>query len=335
MSKIVIFGAGSIGCYVGARLAAGGKQVHFIGRARIAETLQEHGLSASDYHGQTWQAPTNRFSFSQTVDEQLTDADCILVCVKSAATQEAAQAMARWLKPQALVISLQNGLHNAAELQSLLPQQKVLAGMVPFNVVNQGRGHFHQGSQGELEVQQAEHLEAISASFEQAELPLIQHPNMQAVLWAKLILNLNNAINALSGLPLKTELSQRAFRRCLAAAQKEALDLMQASSIRPAKIIALPTPWIPYALNVPDIVFRILGSKMLAIDPQARSSMWEDLEAGRSTEIEWLNGEILRLAESLDRSAPINQKLYELIRAAEAGGKRNWSGQELYEYLHA
>ncbi|MGJ8669673.1 MAG: 2-dehydropantoate 2-reductase [Oceanococcus sp.] len=335
MSSIAIFGAGSIGCYVGARLAASGCQVHFIGRPRIAQAVAQHGLSASDHHGKRWQAEKAKISFSEQADQLLATADCVLVCVKSAATSEAAQALAPWLKANTLVISLQNGLHNAAELQHQLPQHKVLAGMVPFNVVNQGKGHFHQGSEGELEVQQDACLDDVSAVFQHADLPLIQHTDMQSVLWAKLILNLNNSINALSGQPLKTELSQRSFRRCLALAQHEALDLMQHAEIKPAKIIAIPTAWIPYALNVPDLVFRILGGKMLAIDPQARSSMWEDLQTGRKTEIDWLNGEILRLAESLQLSAPVNQKLYDLIRIAEVGGKRDWAGDELLKHLHA
>ena len=68
---------------------------------------------------------------------------------------------------------------------------------------------------------------------------------------------------------------------------------------------------------------------MLAIDPLARSSMWEDLEAGRRTEVDWLNGEIVRLARGQDRAAPVNARLVELVRAAEAGGERNWRGAAL------
>ena len=68
---------------------------------------------------------------------------------------------------------------------------------------------------------------------------------------------------------------------------------------------------------------------MLAMDPLARSSMWEDLEAGRQTEVDWINGEVLRLAESLGQSAPINERLVALIRSAESGGRRDWEAMEL------
>jgi 2-dehydropantoate 2-reductase len=72
---------------------------------------------------------------------------------------------------------------------------------------------------------------------------------------------------------------------------------------------------------------------MLAIDPLARSSMWEDLELGRATEVDWLNGEVVRLAQKQGRRAPVNARLVELIREAEQGGRRDWSGPELLAEL--
>jgi 2-dehydropantoate 2-reductase len=72
---------------------------------------------------------------------------------------------------------------------------------------------------------------------------------------------------------------------------------------------------------------------MLAIDPLARSSMWEDLEAGRRTEVDWLNGEIVRLARTQGREAPVNTRLLALVRAAEMGGERHWRGAALLAEL--
>lgn len=330
--KVGIFGAGSIGCHLAARLAATGTAVHLLGRPRIGDAIRKHGLSASDHLGQRWEAAGENLSFDATVTPAFLNCDVILVCVKSAATPEAGQALAG-LPKGCLVVSLQNGVRNAQQLEQALPQCSVLTGMVPFNVVNQGNAHFHQGSEGSLDIQDAQQLDAIEAEFAKAQLPWRRHPDMLAVQWSKLVLNLNNPINALSGLPLRTELSQRAYRQCLALAQTEALSLMDRAAIPTAKIIALPTALIPRALNVPDWLFARLGSKMLAIDPQARSSMWEDLELGRKTEIDWLNGEVLRLAEQLKCHAPVNAKLVELIRAAESGGRRDWSGAELLAQL--
>ena len=85
--------------------------------------------------------------------------------------------------------------------------------------------------------------------------------------------------------------------------------------------------------EAPTWLFRLLANKMLAIDPLARSSMWEDLEAGRITEVDWLNGEIVRLAEKMGHHAPVNARLIALIREAEASRKRRWSGEDLLTEL--
>lgn len=341
--RIVVFGAGSIGCYVGGCLAAAGADVRFVGRETMAATLRQHGLALSDLHGRRQiVAPGN--VHCDTGPAVLADADLVLVCVKSAATAAAAATLAQYLRDGTVVVSLQNGLHNAdvlaRQLAATHPHRVVLAGMVPFNVVNRGDGRFHCGSDGNLAVARHAALAPFRAAFAAAGLPLDEHDDMPAVLWAKLLLNLNNAINALSGLPLKEELSQRDYRRCLALAQREALDLLALTRQPLARLTPLPPRWIPDLLAVPDALFRLLANRMLAIDPLARSSMWEDLEAGRSTEIDWINGEVVKLAQSLGRSAPVNARCITLVRAAERGaqgqgGRRDFSGAELLAELRA
>lgn len=326
--KICIMGAGSIGCYIGGRLAAAGGDVTFIGRARSGDTLQKYGLRLTDYKGAALVVTPQQVTFSTTTD-CAAQADLVLVTVKSASTAQAAEALATMLRPGAVVISFQNGLGNAAVLRDKLPAATVLAAMVPFNVVNRGDGVFHQGSEGDLEIETHTELERHAALFARAGLPLKRHTDMLPVQWAKLLLNLNNPVNALSNIPLKAQLAQRDYRRCLALAQHEAFALLDSAGIKPARLTPLPARWIPRLLTVPDFLFARLASKMLAIDPLARSSMWEDLAAGRLTEVEWINGEIVRLARSQGLDAPVNATLVALVHAAERGGKRQWSGTEL------
>ena len=325
---IVVLGAGSIGCYVGARLALGGANVRLVGRARIAHEAAEHGLRASDYKGFDRVLPNPAFD---TTPDTLRDADLVLVTVKSGATPEAACELAAHVKPGALVVSFQNGLSNAKALAQALPAHTVLAGMVPFNVLHRAPGWFHQGTQGDLDVQRHAMLAPYRDAFAAAGLPLVEHDDMRAVQWSKLLLNLNNGINALSGQPLKTQLAQRGYRRCLAAAQREALALLDAAGIVPAQITTLPPRAIVRVLGLPDWLFRLVARRMLAIDPVARSSMWEDLEAGRTTEVEWLNGEVVRLAQELGRPAPVNALLRKLVQDAEQGGNRAWSADALWQ----
>lgn len=338
MAGICIYGAGSIGCYIGGRLAATGTPVTFIGRARVQDELSRHGLHLTDYRGADLRVAAADIRYASAPDDiarAVAAADLVLVTVKSAATADAAGELAGMLKPDTVVLSFQNGLGNAGVLQSALPAFRVVAGMVPFNVVHHGDGHFHQGSEGHLDAAAHPGLAVFQPLFARAGLPLVLQPDMTAVLWSKLLLNLNNPINALSGIPLKAELSQRAYRRCLAMAQQEALALIDAAGIRLVRLTPLPPNWIPRLMTVPDALFRLLANRMLQIDPLARSSMWEDLEAGRRTEIDWINGEVIRLATRLGRHAPVNACLVALIRAAEQGGERAWSGDALLAELRA
>ncbi len=334
MTRISVYGAGSIGCYVGGRLIATGSTVTLIGRERLARELAEHGLHLTDWRGADLRVAPAAVSFATSPAPAAT-ADLVLVTVKSAATEEAGRELAPLLRPGTVVISFQNGLHNAEVLRRCLPEAVVLTGMVQFNVLQRGAGSFHEGSEGKLEVERHPALTPFLDAFARAGLPLELHDAMLGVQWAKLLLNLNNPVNALSNLPLKDELSQRAFRRCVALAQAEALALLAAAGIVPARLTPLPPAWIPRLLATPDFIFTRVASRMLAIDPTARSSMWEDLEHGRRTEVDFLNGEIVRLAERLGRSAPVNARLVALIRDAENGGRRKWSGDELHEELAA
>ncbi|HEU4948349.1 MAG TPA: 2-dehydropantoate 2-reductase [Kribbella sp.] len=332
--KIAVYGAGGIGCYVGGRLAATGSEVTLVGRQWAADEIARNGLRLTDWQGADLRVPAADVRF-ETQPSGATEADLVLVTVKCAATAAAAEELAAVLKPTAVVLSLQNGLHNADVLRERLPNQVVLAGMVPFNVLKRGNGTFHQGTEGGLEVEQHPALSAYADAFERAGLPLTQHAEILPAQWAKMLLNLNNAVNALSNLPLRDELAQHSYRRCFAAAQAEALSLLHAVGIVPARLVALPIDRMPGLLRLPDFAFRRLARRMLAIDPVARSSMWEDLQAGRRTEVDQLNGEVVRLAASIGRKAPVNQRLVELVHEAESGGRRSWSGPDLLAALTA
>ena len=148
-----MFGAGSIGCYVGGRLAAAGAEVTLIGRERIGTEIRAHGLRLTDLHGADIRVGAADIAFA-TGPESAATADLVLVSVKSAATPEAGAALASAIGPDTVVVSAQNGLGNADTLRAALPEHVVLAAMVPFNVVHRGDGHFHQGSEGDLEIEQ-------------------------------------------------------------------------------------------------------------------------------------------------------------------------------------
>ncbi len=323
---IAIFGAGAIGCWVGARLAAGGAAVTLIGRPRVMAEVTT-GVSATEL-GADGRRVTAMPATSTDPGAAAT-AEVVLVTVKSAQTADAGAQLARVLQPGTLVVSLQNGVRNVDALRAALPGCPVLAAMVPFNVVRKAPGVYHRASSGDLRIEAHPAAAPVIAACRAAGMPIESRTDMTAVQWAKLVMNLNNAVNALSGLPLATELGQRAFRRCLAASQREALALLAQAGQPLAKLTPLPPHWMPRLLEVPDAVFRVLAKRIVAIDPTARSSMWDDLEARRPTEIDYLQGEVVELARTLGRPAPVNGALVELVRRAEAGGRRDYTGAQL------
>jgi 2-dehydropantoate 2-reductase len=324
---IAIFGAGAIGCWVGGKLAAGGAEVTLIGRARVMNELA-HGLRISEIEGE----PRTVHPKTAVEPSAAAHAAMTLVTVKSAQTAEAAAALDKVLPDGAVVISLQNGVRNASVLRAALPRRRVLAAMVPFNVVKKDAG-YHRASSGGLKIDDDAAALPFVAACHAAKLPIETRDDMVAVQWSKLVLNLNNAINALCGLPLAAELAQKAFRRCFAAAQAEAFELLAAAQIPVARVTPIPPRWQPRLLAMPDRLFQLLLPRIVPIDPSARSSMHDDLEAKRPTEIDYLQGEVVELARKLGRSAPVNAALMRLVREAEAGGRRDYTGDELARAL--
>ncbi len=330
--KIAVLGAGSIGTYVGGALLGAGAELILIGRARMQARLQEVGLTLTDLGGYRMVHPPGSIAYA--LDPlAMADADLILVTVKSADTDAAAALIAHHAAPGALVISLQNGVGNASRLRAALPAHTVLAGMVPFNVVQLEGNRLHRGTAGDIMIESSAAVTPWLALFAKAGVPLQQQADFDAIQWGKLLINLNNAVNALSGVPLKTQFSQRGYRRCLAALIDEGRTILEAAGIHPAKVVKLGPRMLPLVLRLPDALFRRVAAPMLKIDPEARSSMWEDLQAGRRTEIDYLNGAIVSLAESIGRTAPVNQRIVQLIRAAEQGDRAPIPSQRLHAQL--
>ena len=310
--RITVAGAGSIGCFVGGLLVAAGHDVRFLGRARVCEVLARHALRVTDFG--TLDETVRDVAAFDDPEPALTGADLVLVAVKSGDTE----AMARLIRahaPHAQVISLQNGVGNADTLRQILSGADVRAAMVPFNVVSRGRGHYHRGTSGDIIVEAGP-----LPRLETDTLGWLQSDRIEAVQWGKLVLNLGNAINALSDLPLLEQLQDGRWRRLMAAQMSEALRILRVAGITPAKSAAAP-PWlIPHILRLPTPLFRRIAAQMLTIDAEARSSMWEDLTHRRPTEIDALQGVILDLAQRNGRQAPLNARMRHLIKEAEGAG---------------
>ncbi len=310
-------GAGSVGVFVGGRLAAAGAKVRFIGRARIQADIQQHGLHLSDLDAPTRELRAGQIDWQHepVASEPAPAPALVLLCVKSLATAAAATALAHVLPAGTRVLSLQNGVDNAAVAAMAAPGLKLLAGMVPFNIAELAPGRFHRGSSGQLAAQDDALLRQYASLFAAAGLPLALHFDMRAVQWAKLLLNLNNPVNALSGLALREQLLHPGWRRCSAMLMDEALRVLAAACIAPARLTPLPARKIPLLMRLPTPLFRLAAARMLRIDPQARSSMADDLDAGREPEIDALCGAVVRLGAETGVATPRNAAMLKLMQA--------------------
>jgi 2-dehydropantoate 2-reductase len=317
--KVAILGAGSVGCFIGGCWQAAGLPVTFVGRPNIAEDIKANGLAVSDYSG--WQTNLGDVDY-RTDPRALAEADIVVLTVKSAATAAAAKEIGVNSRKGALVISFQNGIGNVDILrQELGDWVRIVRGLVPYNVAYLGGGRFHKGVAGHLYAEDRHQTRTLSGAIGESPASLSLSKDMLGLAWGKLLINLNNAVNALSGRTLLEELRERDYRLVVAASQREGLKLLRRARIRPGKLGPVPPSLLPFVIGSPDWLFNNVFLKAWKIDERARSSMADDLTAGRKTEVDYINGELVALAGRLGVDAPINRAIVSLMRWAETGTK--------------
>jgi 2-dehydropantoate 2-reductase len=314
---IGIAGAGSIGCFVGGMLAAGGRKVALLARPRVIGEIEQNGLRLTSFEGFDRTIAASQLTLSQDANI-FGNAGAVLVTVKSADTAEIADIIAKHAPRDAVIVSLQNGVGNVSVLRARLPGRRVLAAMVPFNVVAPGEGRYHRATSGDIMVEQDD-----AGTADQLSVPGLKMratENIEGVQWGKLLVNLNNALNALSGLPLRRQLAQRAWRNLFADQMAEGLAAIRAEGIKPVSPTPIPARWTPSLLRLPDAIFEALLGRTMKIDPEARSSMSEDLQRSRRTEIDYLQGVVVEIAGRHGLDVPLSRRIVTLIKRAEAAG---------------
>lgn len=295
--KIAVMGAGAVGCYYGGMLARAGHEVVLIGRPQHVEAMRRQGLLL-DTQAFREHVPV----LAATDAGAVAGAGLVLCCVKSTDTQAAAQAMAPHLAADALVLSLQNGVDNAERLQVLLPQP-VAPAVVYVATEMAGAGHVRHHGRGELVVGPGVLGDDLSRLFEAAGIPIQVSDNVSGALWAKLILNCAwNALSAITRMPYG-QLWQGAgvegvmrdvFDECMAVARAEG--------------VAVPEDtW--------DAVVRIARTM-----PGQLSSTAQDLARHKRSEIDHLNGHVVRRGGAKGIRTPVNRLLHTLVKLLEDGG---------------
>lgn len=292
--RFAVMGAGSIGCYFGALLARAGEQVTLIGRKHHVDAIAERGLLL-EIGQQTYAVPMR----ATTDAKGVADADVVLFCVKSGDTEEAGRQVAPHLKPDAILLSLQNGVDNADRLAAIV-DRIVVPVVVYVATAMSGPGHVEHHGRGDLVIGPCPSEKEIVERFGAAGIPVEISASATDALWAKLILNCAyNPLSALTRLP---------YGRMFRVAGMEALvsDIVaECCAVAQATGISVPT----------DILAKVLG--LAATMPHQLSSTAQDLSAGRRTEIDHLNGFIVRKGAQLGVPTPINQVLLTLVKGAE------------------
>ncbi|MGR3455470.1 2-dehydropantoate 2-reductase [Pseudooceanicola sp.] len=313
---IAVLGSGLIGGYVGGMLASSGVEVTFIGRSGPPKALTG---------GMTLMPPGEAERHVDAADvglagpEGLSGARTILLCTKSADTAGAADLIAARAPEDAVVVSLQNGLGNVETLCARLGAARVVPGMVGFNVVSPAPGHFRQATEGEILM--APQARRLAEQMEGAGLPAGVHPNMEGVQWSKLILNLNNPLNALSGLPLRDHLQDRDWRCISADCAAETIAVARKKGVRLERIGKVQPRIAPFVLRLPTPIFRVLAGAMLRVDPEARTSMAADLVAGKPSELPWLNSKVAEAGRETGVPTPTIDAVIALTDAAFVEGR--------------
>lgn len=337
--RVGIMGAGSIGCFLGGMLATDKSiDVVLVGRERVGAELAEQGLHLQDLGGKHTTVSPERFAFATDVTA-LRDCQVVMCCVKSAHTEDVAKDMARVLSADTVVVSMQNGVRNVGVLRRHLEERDVLPGIVDFNVVSQGEGRFQRTMDGPLRTAtcDAANWRRVVAAIRSSGLTLLESTDLQPEQWTKLLLNLNNAVSALSGAATPVLLQSAEYRRIVAAILEEGIGVLRAGGIKPAKLRGIPVAWMPKILRMPTPIVRLVTRAQMNVDPEARSSMWEDLVRGRPTEVEYLNGEVVALAKQHGVPAPVNERVVALVHEAEraAAGSPQYSGAALWAAIAA
>lgn len=318
MQKIAVFGAGSTGCYLGTQLVLAGFDVSLVCREHLKQDIIENnGITISDYLG-------NRH---HTIPPKLhtkpdnTQYDLIFITVKCHQLHAIVTDLINITHSKSTLIFMQNGIGSFDEIKPVLINRHCHFGITQFNIVRQNKTTFHKSTEGGFVFKKMPHTEIIQEKLAHKNFDCLLEDNMQATINGKLLLNLNNALNAISNIPIKQQLENKKNRRLLAAAMHEWLSVTKAMKAQLKTPTSVRPNVIPFILSLPNWLFKRLAKKMINIDPHARSSMWDDIQLGKKTEIDYLNGAVVRIGKQHDIETPVNQYIVKQIKQLEKTGR--------------
>ncbi|WP_144212163.1 2-dehydropantoate 2-reductase [Shewanella donghaensis] len=361
--KIAIFGAGSTGCYLAGELKLANLDVSIICRPRIKTSITDNGgIRLTDYQGLEQRVmpdalitDVNELSCLNDVEKGSNHSspifEVIFVTLKCHQLPNIIDDLLAISDENSAIILMQNGIGSLEIFEQALAKTKatrqVYQGITTFNVLQQDNATFHKGTEGGFIFESCPQTKAIETAIEAAfvtntdtatsntgtNISCTLASDMTTIINGKLLLNLNNALNAICDVPIKQQFTQRKTRKLLAMAMKEWLNVCKQAKHPLAQFTKVKPALLPLILSMPDILFTILAKQMLAIDPHARSSMWQDIQAKRPTEVDFLNGAVVKLGLKHQVATPVNSAIVEGIKQLEQG--ETVSIDDIYRMIRA
>lgn len=292
--QVAVIGAGAVGCYYGGLLLRAGHDVTFVGRPVHVDAINANGLLL-DLKTFKGHLPAKAATDTTT----LASPDLVLVCVKSADTEQAGRALAGRLRPDTSILSLQNGVDNAQRLSAIIGQAVVPA-VVYVGSEMAGPGHIRHHGGGDLAIGRSPASEALAQTFEAAGVHTTIADDIEVTLWSKLVINCAfNALSAVADISYGPMLEVEGAKDVVTRAVQEAIAVARANGV------SLPDDLLTNILNIPTMM------------PQQKSSTAQDLARGKPSEIDFLNGHVVRKGAELGVPTPTNHALQVMVKLAE------------------
>lgn len=306
--KICVLGAGALGCAIGGVLTEAGNEVWLVNRGQAhVDAMRQNGLKMRD-GGVDRVVKVHASTDCREIAAATGPVDLIIVLVKSFHTREAIGAARPIVGEHTVVLSLQNGLGHEDILAEVVGRQRVLAGKTYTGGVMLGPGHIIVGTRGkethvgELDGSLTERVGRITDAFNRAGLVTTVSRNIMGTIWDKLLVNVaTGALSGITRLPYGELYQVPEVEACALAAVAEAMAVAQAGGI--ALSVTDPRqPWVKAAEGLPD---------------EFKASMLQSLEKGSVTEIDYVNGSVVRWGARYGVPTPINQTLVACVKGVE------------------
>ncbi|MCF6181246.1 2-dehydropantoate 2-reductase [Lutibacter sp.] len=301
--NIVVFGAGGVGGYFGAKLTKSGNKVTFIARGKHLEAIKKNGLQIKSINGNFTVFP----KATNSLKEIKTKPDLIILGIKSWQIEDVARQIKPIISKNTLVLPLQNGADNVDKLLAVLNAENVLAGLCRIVSKIKSPGiinHFEYEPEiifGEISNEKTNRVKKIKQTFDEAQFKNEIATDIQLAIWKKfLFIATFSGLAALTRTPIGVLRTSTYLRNLMLKTAKEIVKIANVKNINLSKIDI-------------DKTFKIYDK----LDPKTTASMQRDVMGNKPSELENFNGYVVNQGKKLKIKTPINELIYQTLLPQE------------------